>query len=57
MRGEDGNVVGAVGMAIDLRQLQAFGAFENEDVIAGIVARPGLVIAHSVERSNGSAKT
>ncbi len=48
VRGDDGKVVGAVGMAIDLQQLQAFGTFESKDVVAGIIARPGLVIADSV---------
>ena len=48
IRGDDGSVVGAVGMAIDLQQLQPFGTFETQDVVAGIVARPGIVIAHSV---------
>lgn len=48
VRGDDGKVIGAIGMAIDLLQLQPFGTFENKDVVAGIVARPGIVIAHSV---------
>jgi signal transduction histidine kinase/ActR/RegA family two-component response regulator len=48
VRGDDGKVIGAVGMAIDLKQLQPFGDFESEDVVAGIVARSGLLVAHSV---------
>ena len=47
VRGKGGNVVGAVGMAIDLRQLQPFGRIDARHVIAGIVAAPGVVIAHS----------
>jgi signal transduction histidine kinase/ActR/RegA family two-component response regulator len=49
VRGDDGKVVGAVGMAIDLRQLQPFGRIESQHVIAGIVAAPGIVIALSTE--------
>lgn len=51
VRGRDGGVVGAVGMAIDLRLLQPFGESggEHPDVVAGIIAGPGVVIAHSVE--------
>ena len=56
VRGDDGSVVGAVGMAIDLRQLQPFGTFESKDVIAGIVARPGIVIAHSLDPSEWIGK-
>jgi hypothetical protein len=48
VRGADNSVVGAVGMAIDLRQLQPFGTLENDDVRAGIIARPGIVVAHSI---------
>jgi signal transduction histidine kinase/ActR/RegA family two-component response regulator len=47
VRGDDGRVIGAVGMAIDLGQLEPFGRVDTEHVIAGIVARPGIVIAHS----------
>jgi signal transduction histidine kinase/ActR/RegA family two-component response regulator len=50
VRGADGNIVGAVGMAIDLEHLQPFGAFDNKDVLAGIVARPGIIIAHSLDQ-------
>jgi signal transduction histidine kinase/ActR/RegA family two-component response regulator/HAMP domain-containing protein len=49
VRGADGNIVGAVGMAIDLRQLQPFGVFESAHIVAGIVARPGVVVARSVD--------
>jgi signal transduction histidine kinase/ActR/RegA family two-component response regulator len=49
VRGDDGKVVGAIGMAIDLQQLEPFGRFESKDVVAGIVARPGIVIAHSID--------
>ena len=49
VRGDDGSVVGAVGMAIDLQQLQPFGRLESKDVVAGIIARPGIVIAHSLD--------
>ena len=51
VRGSDSRVVGMVGMAIDLRLLQAFGSLEGKhtDVVAGIIAGPGVVIAHSVE--------
>ncbi|MGH8236240.1 MAG: ATP-binding protein [Steroidobacteraceae bacterium] len=48
IRDDDGSVVGAVGMAIDLQHLQPFGTFETQDLVAGIVARPGIVIAHSL---------
>jgi signal transduction histidine kinase/ActR/RegA family two-component response regulator len=48
VRGEDGKVVGAVGMQIALRQLQPFGRVDREHVIAGIVADPGIMIARSV---------
>ena len=47
VRREDGSIVGAVGMAIDLHHLQPFGAFGPNDVIAGIIARPGIVVARS----------
>lgn len=47
VRRDDGSVIGAVGMAIDLRELQPFGRVDREHVIAGIVAYPGIVIAHS----------
>ena len=47
VRRDDGSVIGAVGMAIDLQQLQPFGRVDTEHVIAGIIARPGIVIAHS----------
>jgi signal transduction histidine kinase/ActR/RegA family two-component response regulator len=47
VRGDDGRVIGAVGMQVNLRQLQPFGRVDREQVIAGIVARPGIVIAHS----------
>ena len=45
--GDDGRIVGAVGMQIDLGQLQPFGTFEGRDGSAGIVARPGIMIARS----------
>ncbi len=47
--GNDGSIVGAVGMAIELRNLQPFGAFESKDIVAGIIARPGVVVARSVD--------
>ncbi len=47
--GADGNIVGAVGMAIELRNLQPFGAFESKDIVAGIIARPGVIVARSVD--------
>jgi signal transduction histidine kinase/ActR/RegA family two-component response regulator len=47
--GNDGRIVGAVGMAIELRNLQPFGVFENRDIVAGIIARPGVVVARSVD--------
>jgi signal transduction histidine kinase/ActR/RegA family two-component response regulator len=47
--GNDGRIVGAVGMAIELRNLQPFGVFENKDIVAGIIARPGVVVARSVD--------
>ena len=47
--GDDGRIVGAVGMAIELRNLQPFGAFESKDIVAGIIARPGVVVARSVD--------
>jgi len=50
IQGDAGYVVGAVGMAIDLQHLQPFGAFENKDVLAGIVAHPGIMIAHSLDQ-------
>jgi signal transduction histidine kinase/ActR/RegA family two-component response regulator len=46
---DDGRIVGAVGMAIELRNLQPFGTFENQDIGAGIIARPGVVVARSVD--------
>jgi len=49
VRGDDGSIAGAVGMAIDLQYLQPFGTVETRDVIAGIIARPGIVIARSVD--------
>ena len=36
-------------MAIELRNLQPFGAFESKDIVAGIIARPGVVVARSVD--------
>lgn len=48
VRGDDGSVIGAVGMQVNLSQLQPFGRVERESTIAGIVARPGIVIAQSV---------
>jgi signal transduction histidine kinase/ActR/RegA family two-component response regulator len=45
--GHDGNIVGAVGMSIDLQHLQPFGVFDRKGIVAGIVARPGIVIARS----------
>ena len=45
----DGRIVGAVGIAIELRNLQPFGAFESKDIVAGIIARPGVVVARSVD--------
>jgi signal transduction histidine kinase/ActR/RegA family two-component response regulator len=45
--GDDGRIVGAVGMQIDLRQLQPFGNSEDRGISAGIVARPGIMIARS----------
>lgn len=48
VRGDDGRVIGAVGMQIGLQQLQPFGRIDSEHVIAGIVARPGIMIASSV---------
>jgi signal transduction histidine kinase/ActR/RegA family two-component response regulator len=47
VRGDDGSIVGAVGMAIDLQHLQPFGPFDNKGIVAGIVAQPGIVIARS----------
>jgi len=47
VRGDDGSMVGAVGMAIDLQHLQPFGVFDSKGIVAGIVARPGIVIARS----------
>ncbi len=47
--GNDGRIVGAVGMAIELRNLQPFGVFESKDIVAGIIARPGVVVARSVD--------
>jgi signal transduction histidine kinase/ActR/RegA family two-component response regulator len=47
--GNDGRIVGAVGMAIELRNLQPFGVFENKEIVAGIIARPGVVVARSVD--------
>jgi signal transduction histidine kinase len=47
--GNDGRIVGAVAMAIELRNLQPFGVFENQDIVAGIIARPGVVVARSVD--------
>ncbi|HJY38769.1 MAG TPA: ATP-binding protein [Steroidobacteraceae bacterium] len=47
VRSDDGRVIGAVGMQINLHQLQPFGRVDRQRVIAGIVARPGTVIAHS----------
>ena len=49
VRGEDGDIVGAVGMAIDLRQLEPFGVLESKDILAGIIARPGIVVARSLD--------
>jgi signal transduction histidine kinase/ActR/RegA family two-component response regulator len=47
IQGTDGTVVGAVGMAIELQHLQPFGTFEGKDVLAGIVAAPGIMVARS----------
>src|SRR6185295_13866585 len=47
IQGADGNVAGAVGMAIELQHLQPFGVFDSKGIVAGIVARPGIVIARS----------
>jgi len=47
VRGDDGSMVGAVGMAIDLQHLQPFGVLDSKGIVAGIVARPGIVIARS----------
>ena len=47
IHGADGSVVGAVGMAIDLQHFQPFGTFERNDVLAGIVAAPGIMVARS----------
>lgn len=51
VRGPADNVVGAVGMGIDLRQLQPFrdSRPENADVVTGIVTDTGVVISHSVD--------
>jgi signal transduction histidine kinase len=59
VRGADETVVGAVGMAIDLRQLQPFGALDGDrdDVVAGVVARPGIMIAHSIAPEQWIGKT
>lgn len=59
VRGADGTVVGAVGMAIDLRQLQPFGRLDGAhyDVGAGIIARPGIMIAHSIAPAQWIGKT
>jgi len=47
VRADDGSMIGAVGMAIDLAHLQPFGVFDSKGIVAGIVARPGIVIARS----------
>jgi len=47
IQGADGNVAGAVGMAIELQHFQPFGRFEGKDVLAGIVAAPGIMVARS----------
>ncbi|HET9445795.1 MAG TPA: ATP-binding protein, partial [Steroidobacteraceae bacterium] len=47
--GADGSIVGAVGMAIELQKLQPFGAFASKDIVAGIIARPGVVVARSAD--------
>jgi len=47
IQGADGNVAGAVGMAIELEHFQPFGRFEGKDVLAGIVAAPGIMVARS----------
>jgi signal transduction histidine kinase/ActR/RegA family two-component response regulator len=47
VQGADGSVVGAVGMAIELQHFQPFGRFEANDVLAGIVAAPGIMVARS----------
>src|SRR5512138_279815 len=47
IQGSDGSVAGAVGMAIELQHFQPFGAFEGKDVLAGIVAAPGIIVARS----------
>jgi signal transduction histidine kinase/ActR/RegA family two-component response regulator len=41
--------VGAVGMAIELQHFQPFGTFAGNDVLAGIVAAPGILVARSRE--------
>ncbi|HEV8330265.1 MAG TPA: response regulator [Steroidobacteraceae bacterium] len=56
VRGDDGSVIGAIGMQVDLRQLQPFGRVDREHTLAGIVARPGVVIAHSVAPENWIGK-
>jgi signal transduction histidine kinase/ActR/RegA family two-component response regulator len=55
----DETVGGAVGMAIDLRQLQPFGSLDGDrdDVVAGVVARPGIMIAHSIAPEQWIGKT
>jgi signal transduction histidine kinase/ActR/RegA family two-component response regulator len=59
VRVADGTVGGAVGMAIDLRQLQPFGRLDGarDDVVAGVVARPGIMIAHSTAPEQWIGKT
>ena len=47
--GADGSIVGAVGMAIELHNLQPFGVLKSKDIVAGIIARPGVVVARSVD--------
>jgi signal transduction histidine kinase/CheY-like chemotaxis protein len=47
IRGDDGSVAGAVGMAIELQHFQPFGTFAGKDVLAGIVAQPGIMVARS----------
>lgn len=56
IRGDDGHVIGAIGMQIDLRQLQPFGRVNREHVIAGIVAAPGIMIARSEESDDWIGK-
>jgi len=47
VHGGDGSIVGAVGMSIELQHFQPFGTFAGKDVVAGIVAQPGIMVARS----------